>query len=189
MSSRKTKGVHIYYVLLFCTLLGISCTTSQTHAPGFTIIGINDVYRIEGVDEGANGGLARVRSLRTELEKANPNVLLLHGGDFLFPSLLSRQYNGKHMIEILNLLDGDSKGFDDRMFVTFGTHEFEKDKDFLEKIDRLLDQNKTLAKGLMLVEERIRERVYGTHQPQRPEPIHEETQKPITPGKRPLPRF
>ena len=129
MSSRKTKGVHIYYVLLFCTLLGISCTTPQTNAPGFTIIGINDVYRIEGVDEGANGGLARVRSLRTELEKANPNVLLLHGGDFLFPSLLSRQYYGKQMIDVLNLMDGNPKGFDDRMFVTFGTHEFEKDKD------------------------------------------------------------
>lgn len=37
-----------------------------------------------------------------------------------------------------------------------------KDKEFLEKIDRLLDQNKTLAKGLTLMEEKLRERVYGT---------------------------
>jgi hypothetical protein len=37
----------------------------------------------------------------------------------------------------------------------------EKDKEFLDKIDRLLDQNKTIAKGLTLMEERIRERVYG----------------------------
>lgn len=40
----------------------------------------------------------------------------------------------------------------------------EKDKEFLEKVDKLLEQNKTIAKGLMLVEERIRERVYGKSQ-------------------------
>ena len=128
MSSGKTKGLFIYFILLLWTSLGISCTANKTPEPGFTILGINDVYRIEGVDEGGNGGLARVRSLRIELEKNNQKVLLLHGGDFLFPSLLSRQYNGKQMIDVLNLMDGNSKGFDDRMFVTFGTHEFEKQK-------------------------------------------------------------
>ena len=48
---------------------------------------------------------------------------------------------------------------------TFATHPAvkatEKDTEFLEKIDRLLDQNKTIAKGLTLMEERIRERMYG----------------------------
>jgi len=37
----------------------------------------------------------------------------------------------------------------------------EKDKEFLDKIDKLLDQNKLLAKGLLLMEEKMRERVYG----------------------------
>ena len=37
----------------------------------------------------------------------------------------------------------------------------EKDKEFLDKIDKLLDQNKLLAKGLSLMEEKMRERVYG----------------------------
>lgn len=37
----------------------------------------------------------------------------------------------------------------------------EKDKEFLDKIDKLLDQNKTIAKGLTIVEEKIKERVYG----------------------------
>jgi hypothetical protein len=37
----------------------------------------------------------------------------------------------------------------------------EKDAEFLNKINTLLDQNKTIAKGLTLMEERIRERVYG----------------------------
>src|SRR3989338_5718196 len=37
----------------------------------------------------------------------------------------------------------------------------EKDREFLEKIDKLLEQNKTIAKGLTLMEERIRERVHS----------------------------
>jgi len=73
--------------------------------------------------------------------------------------------------------------------------EYEKDKDFLEKIDRLLDQNKTLAKGLTMIEERFRERVYGgsaphqnLHEPGLETP-KEQPAKPITAEKRPLPRF
>lgn len=41
----------------------------------------------------------------------------------------------------------------------------EKDKEFLDKINRLLDQNKTIAKGLTLMEEKIRDRVYGQSVP------------------------
>jgi|SRR3989344_1375173 len=37
----------------------------------------------------------------------------------------------------------------------------ERDKEFLEKIDKLLEQNKLLAKGLSLMEENMRERLYG----------------------------
>ncbi|MSS74212.1 hypothetical protein EXS72_01060 [Candidatus Pacearchaeota archaeon] len=37
----------------------------------------------------------------------------------------------------------------------------EKDKEFLDKIDKLLDQNKVLAKGLTLMEESMREKLYG----------------------------
>ena len=48
----------------------------------------------------------------------------------------------------------------------------EKDKEFLNKIDKLLDQNKVLARGLTLMEENMRERVYGSgmRMPQRPAP-------------------
>jgi len=37
----------------------------------------------------------------------------------------------------------------------------ERDKEFLDKIDKLLDQNKLLAKGLTLMEDNMRERLYG----------------------------
>lgn len=93
---------------------------------GFTIVAINDVYRIEGADGGAAGGPARVRALRARLEAGGEAVLMLHAGDLLYPSLLSRRYRGAQMIDILNLLDGDDAAFDGRMFATFGNHEFDR---------------------------------------------------------------
>ena len=91
------------------------------------ILSINDVYRIEGVDGGDQGGLARVRALRAELERSHPDLVLLHAGDFLFPSLLSDTYAGCQMVEVMNLLDGRPDRFDDRFLVTFGNHEFDQD--------------------------------------------------------------
>jgi len=93
----------------------------------FTILAVNDVYRIEGVDAGTAGGLARLRTLREELEESGP-VLVLHAGDLLFPSLLSQTYGGAQMIDVLNALDGAPGAFDQRMFAVFGNHEFDKTK-------------------------------------------------------------
>src|SRR6187402_421908 len=89
------------------------------------LLAINDVYRIEGLRDGSIGGLARVRALRKELEREAPDLLMLHGGDFLFPSFASRMYQGAQMVSAMNSLDGDPKGFDTRMFVTLGNHEFD----------------------------------------------------------------
>ena len=36
-----------------------------------------------------------------------------------------------------------------------------EDKDLIRKLDTLLDQNKTIAKGLTLIEEKIKHKVYG----------------------------
>lgn len=72
--------------------------------------------------------------------------------------------------------------------------QFTKDKEFLDKIDKLLDQNKTLAKGLTIMEERLRERLYsapGKMAPgQKKEEKKEEEFKPsMRTLNRPLPRF
>lgn len=90
------------------------------------VVAINDVYRVEGVDHGQRGGLALVRALRQELELQAPDLLFLHAGDFLFPSLLSEWSQGAHMIELMNRLDGAPGVFDSRMLVVFGNHEFDK---------------------------------------------------------------
>ncbi len=42
-----------------------------------------------------------------------------------------------------------------------GNRVADRDKEFLEKIDRLLEQNKVIAKGLTLVESKMREKIYG----------------------------
>ncbi len=46
----------------------------------------------------------------------------------------------------------------------------ETDKDLLNKIDSLLEQNKTIAKGLVLVEEKVRNRNEQFHEEERPRP-------------------
>ncbi|MEO7796074.1 MAG: 5'-nucleotidase C-terminal domain-containing protein, partial [Thermoanaerobaculia bacterium] len=93
-------------------------------AGGFTILQINDTYKIEGLRAGAEGGFSRVRTLRKELERSGRPVLVLHAGDFLFPSVMSKYLKGVPMVDALNLLDGSGE-FDDRLFVTPGNHEFD----------------------------------------------------------------
>ena len=93
-------------------------------ATGFTILQINDTYKIEGLRAGAEGGFSRVRTLRKQLEAEDKPVLVLHAGDFLFPSVMSKYLQAVPMIEALNLLDG-SEEFDGRLFVTPGNHEFD----------------------------------------------------------------
>lgn len=90
------------------------------------LLAVNDVYRVEGAEDGRAGGLARLAALRRQLETRHPDLLLLHAGDLLYPSLLSRTYDGQQMIDVLNVLDGDPYGFDERMFVVFGNHEFDQ---------------------------------------------------------------
>ncbi len=90
-------------------------------------LAVNDIYRIEGVDNQQAGSLARIRALRAELENWYPDLLMVHAGDFLSPSFLSRMYYGKQMVDVLNLMDGDpSNAMDQRMFVVFGNHEFDQ---------------------------------------------------------------
>ncbi|MDY7095228.1 MAG: 5'-nucleotidase C-terminal domain-containing protein [Acidobacteriota bacterium] len=91
----------------------------------FTILSINDVYRITGLYDGSRGGPARVRTLRRQLEADHPDLLVFHAGDFLYPSLLSRLYHGEQMVDVLNLLDGDAQAFDPHFFITFGNHELD----------------------------------------------------------------
>ncbi len=107
--------------LLLAFLLGIAaCQPLAPPTDQVTFIVVNDTYR--------GDNFPYLRSLRAKLEKTTGDVVILHAGDFLFPSLLSQRYNGEQMVDILNLLDGDAEARDPHLFVAFGNHEFEKDK-------------------------------------------------------------
>jgi len=63
----------------------------------------------------------------------------------------------------------------------------EGDKEFLDKIDRLVEQNKTIAKGLTLLEEHMRRKIYSpSHVPGAEQEEQGESQIRTN---RPLPRF
>ena len=114
----------IFFIASFA-ISSLACAQDQIERE-VVVLAINDVYKIEGVDGGQRGGMSLVRALRRQLEQQNSDLLFLHAGDFLFPSLLSKWTKGAHMVEMMNRLDGAIGVFDPRMFVVFGNHEFDK---------------------------------------------------------------
>ncbi len=63
----------------------------------------------------------------------------------------------KQISELLGLFEMAAKSFAQHP----ANQVSEKDTEFLDKIDKLLEQNKTIAKGLTMMEERMREKIYG----------------------------
>ncbi|MEO8276491.1 MAG: bifunctional metallophosphatase/5'-nucleotidase [Thermoanaerobaculia bacterium] len=102
----------------------LSAVAAAPAPAGFTILQINDTYKIEGLRAGTEGGMSRVRTLRKQIESEGRPVLVLHAGDFLYPSVMSKYLAGVPMVDALNLLDG-APDFDDRLFVVPGNHEFD----------------------------------------------------------------
>jgi 5'-nucleotidase len=90
---------------------------------------VNDVYVADTMADG-NGGLARVATVRHRLADTGP-ILFVLAGDVLSPSLLSKYYSGKQMVEAFNAAKLD--------YATFGNHEFELPGDTLEA--RLAESN------------------------------------------------
>ena len=90
---------------------------------------INDVYVADTMTDG-RGGLARVATVRTRVADQGP-ILFVLAGDLLSPSLLSKYYGGRQMVEALNAAKLD--------FATFGNHEFELPRDTL--VARIAESN------------------------------------------------
>lgn len=113
-------------IVAVTTLSSCASFDAESQDRQIVVLHVNDVYRIDGLNEGKDGGLSRVRSLRKSLESEYKNALFLHGGDLLYPSKESEIFEGRQMIDILNLMNGDSNQFDENMFAVFGNHEFDK---------------------------------------------------------------
>lgn len=61
----------------------------------------------------------------------------------------------KQLSGLLELFENAAKSFGHLQ----GPQISEKDKEFLDKVDKLLEQNKTIAKGLTLMEEKMRDKI------------------------------
>ena len=121
--------------LLILTLLFVqACAGPETkpaadHA-NLTFIHLNDTYRIDALEEGRAGGFARVATIVRNLKAQGRDVRILHGGDFLYPSLESKHFDGAQMVEAMNYLDDLAP-----LYVVPGNHEFEP-----EQPDVLIDR-------------------------------------------------
>jgi 2',3'-cyclic-nucleotide 2'-phosphodiesterase (5'-nucleotidase family) len=105
-------------------------------------LAINDVYVADTTPEGL-GGLARVATVRNRLADQGP-ILFVLAGDVLSPSLASKFYRGRQMVEALNTAKLD--------YATFGNHEFDFPLDTLRaRIDeskfKWISSNCSLASG------------------------------------------
>lgn len=68
--------------------------------------------------------------------------------------------------KLLQLFELSAKSFIEKIPNTIS--EIEKDREFLDKIDKLLDQNKLVAKSLVLMEQQLRERMSSPQTQARP---------------------
>jgi 5'-nucleotidase len=93
-----------------------------------TILHLNDTYQFTPVDGGKRGGLARVMTIKKNALKENPNTLMTLGGDTVSPSVETRTYRGKQMIDAWNMVGLD--------YAVLGNHEFDI------KTNELLDRMK-----------------------------------------------
>jgi 2',3'-cyclic-nucleotide 2'-phosphodiesterase (5'-nucleotidase family) len=90
-----------------------------------TLLQLNDVYQIGAVDKGTRGGLARVATLRQRIQAENPHTFFILAGDTLSPSLASKMFQGKQMIDLWNQIGLN--------IATLGNHEFDFGNDVLLK--------------------------------------------------------
>ena len=95
--------------------------------PEIVIVHVADTYFIEETkvyDKIDLPGFARLNSLLHSIkshpiiQKNKTPVIILHGGDFLFPSLMSANFEGKQMIDVMNSCEFN--------YCTLGNHDFEQ---------------------------------------------------------------
>jgi 2',3'-cyclic-nucleotide 2'-phosphodiesterase (5'-nucleotidase family) len=113
-----------FAITLVCLVLS-ACSTEDTQAQSaravdLTFIHLNDTYRVGAVEDGQRGGLSRVATIVSALQETGREVRILHGGDFLYPSLESQLWGGEQMVEAFNFLDALAP-----MLVVPGNHEFD----------------------------------------------------------------
>lgn len=127
-SSKQSYCWVVPFILCYCSfspLLAQDISIALLH--------INDVYEITPVNNGNDGGLARVAMLKKKLAEKNPNTLMVLPGDFYSPSAIGtvniagKRLAGKQMVDVLNVAGLD--------VAALGNHEFDiREEEFYERL-------------------------------------------------------
>lgn len=119
------KHRHIFVAALSVLFLSACATGTfpylSAQPSGLTFIHLNDTYRVGAVESGTAGGFGRVVSVIRAAQREGRDVRILHGGDFLYPSLESQLWNGQQMVDAFNFMDAVAP-----MYVVAGNHEFDR---------------------------------------------------------------
>jgi len=104
------------------TFLAASCVTPRGDTAAgtkgsahITLVLVCDVYKMG--EQNGRGGLARIAAALKAEKARHPNVLIVHAGDTLSPSLMSGFDQGAHIVDLFNMTPLD-------VFVP-GNHEFD----------------------------------------------------------------
>ena len=88
-----------------------------------------------------------------------------------------------NMSQLLSLFELSARNFIHKPQGDSGNLSGDEEKKLLNKLDVLLDQNKTVAKGITLIEEKIRHKIYGEN----PQARHNPTGPSINLSEKPRP--
>ncbi|MGB5492195.1 MAG: metallophosphoesterase, partial [Woeseiaceae bacterium] len=111
----------ILLVLGLALTISACATAPQTATSALTFVHLNDTYRVGAVEDGNAGGFSRVVTVVRELQSQGRDVRILHGGDFLYPSLESQLWNGLQMVDAFNFMDAVAP-----LYAVSGNHEFDR---------------------------------------------------------------
>lgn len=100
---------------LAAALVGATVPALAEPAGGFSLVVLNDIDQM--TRDSGRGGLDRVAAVVAQERASKENVLVIHAGDALSPSIMSSIDRGAHMIDLLNRIRLD-------IFVP-GNHEFD----------------------------------------------------------------
>ncbi|MCA1605848.1 MAG: 5'-nucleotidase C-terminal domain-containing protein [Acidobacteria bacterium] len=117
------KKLPLILFLVFAVIVPLSAQQKPECTVKVALLQLNDVYQFAPVELGTRGGLARVLTLKKEIEKQSPHTLFLLSGDTISPSVESITHKGAQMIDAWN-----TAGLD---YSTLGNHEFDFGPDVL----------------------------------------------------------
>lgn len=124
MLANGVFGLALVLSLLNPAPMATAAPLEESKGFRITLLQLNDVYQYLPIQDGARGGLARVATLSKQIEQESPHTFFVLAGDTLSPSLASRIYKGRQMIDMWNLLGID--------YATLGNHEFDFGPDVLK---------------------------------------------------------